>query len=101
MPEFGVVIVAAVLPLRAKREGDKWHFKWDYSRAGAKLSNPQRNFKCVPPLGSEWREICENGGKFARVVITILIPCPTLSVDTSVGWACKWRRVNRGRFARS
>jgi len=53
VPDFGVVIVASLLPLRAWRENDAWAFEWDYSRAGAKLSNPKRNFKYVGWVGVE------------------------------------------------
>ncbi len=64
VPNFGVVIVAAMLPLKAERSEGKWQFDWDFSKAGAKLSHPSRKFKYVGWVGvsveeSEQAEIRE------------------------------------------
>lgn len=50
----GVVIVAAVLPVKLTKTGEgAWDIVWDTQRAVSKLRNPKRNFKYVGWVGVE------------------------------------------------
>mmetsp|Transcript_9960 Transcript_9960/g.23354 ORF Transcript_9960/g.23354 Transcript_9960/m.23354 type:complete len:1012 (+) Transcript_9960:123-3158(+) len=52
--QFGVVIVAAVLPLKlTKKDSGGYDIEWDYRKAAAKLRNPIRKFKYVGWAGIE------------------------------------------------